>query len=61
MAGIVRQFKFTFIFSTVVVGGMVYFAQFAPRGWEINTVTVIVPVALQIGGHFLIPFVFAIF
>jgi hypothetical protein len=46
---------YAFIFP--FVGGMIYLGNFAPRGWEIKSVVAVVPMAVMVGCHLLVPFV----
>lgn len=52
---IVRDFKWMYLFLLPVVGGMIYCALFAPRGWTISDFAAIVPLANQVGCHALLP------
>jgi hypothetical protein len=52
---IVRDFKFMYMFIMPIVGGMIYLAIYAPRGWLIADFAAIVPLANQIGCHALLP------
>ncbi|KAF2815203.1 uncharacterized protein BDZ99DRAFT_485622 [Mytilinidion resinicola] len=58
---IVRDFKFMYLFITPIVGGMIYLAIYAPRGWLISDFAAIVPLANQIGCHALLPFALGLF
>lgn len=40
-----------------MTGGMIYLSHFAPRGWNINDFTAIVPMAVVLGSHALAPLV----
>ncbi|KAF7188524.1 hypothetical protein HII31_10186, partial [Pseudocercospora fuligena] len=57
---IMRQFRWVFLFFALVIGGMIYLGVFAPRGYTIKDFSVIVPLAIQVGGHILLPIVFAV-
>lgn len=57
---IMRQFRWVFLFFAIVIGGMIYLGVFAPRGYTIKDFSVIVPLAIQVGGHILLPIVFAV-
>ena len=50
-------FKYMYIFTVLFSGAMVYLSLYAPRGWEITDFTCIVPMAMQVGSHFLTPVV----
>jgi hypothetical protein len=52
---IVRDFKWMYIFLLPIVGGMIYLACFASRGWLISDFAAIVPLANQVGCHALLP------
>ncbi|KAH0543419.1 hypothetical protein FGG08_002277 [Glutinoglossum americanum] len=52
---IVRDFKYMYLFIVPMVAGMIYLAQYAPRGWVIKDFAAIVPIANQIGCHALLP------
>jgi hypothetical protein len=54
---ILKTFKYMYIFMILLVGIMVYLAHFAPRGWEINDFSAIVPLAINIISHALTPLV----
>jgi hypothetical protein len=53
---IFRDFKWMYLFSIPVIGGMIYLGTNAPRGWQIKDFAAIVPLANQIGCHALLPF-----
>jgi hypothetical protein len=52
---IVRDFKYMYLFIVPIVGGMIYLALYAPRGWLISDFAAIVPLANQVGCHALLP------
>ncbi|KAF2205964.1 hypothetical protein GQ43DRAFT_384692 [Delitschia confertaspora ATCC 74209] len=58
---IVRDFKYMYMFIVPLVGGMVYLAVYAPRGWIISDFAAIVPLANQVGCHALLPFALGLF
>lgn len=58
---IVRDFKWMYAFLIPIIGGMIYLACFAPRGWTIKDFTAIVPIANQVGCHALLPFALGLF
>jgi hypothetical protein len=58
---IVRDFKWMYMFLVPIIGGMIYLAQFAPRGWLISDFAAIVPLANQVGCHALLPFALGLF
>ncbi|KAK3217316.1 hypothetical protein GRF29_1g2672114 [Pseudopithomyces chartarum] len=58
---IVRDFKWMYLFLLPIIGGMIYCASFAPRGWTISDFAAIVPLANQVGCHALLPFALGLF
>ncbi|KAF2709488.1 hypothetical protein K504DRAFT_455200 [Pleomassaria siparia CBS 279.74] len=58
---IVRDFKWMYMFLVPIIGGMIYLALFAPRGWTISDFAAIVPLANQVGCHALLPFALGLF
>ena len=54
---VLKKFKFTFIYSIIVAGAMIYFATAAPPFWRINFFTAIWPLATIIFSHFMLPIV----
>ncbi|KAF9735188.1 hypothetical protein PMIN06_010798 [Paraphaeosphaeria minitans] len=58
---IVRDFKWMYLFLLPIIGGMIYCACFAPRGWTISDFAAIVPLANQVGCHALLPFALGLF
>jgi len=52
---IVKDFKYMYLFLLPLVGGMIYLALYAPRGWLISDFAAIVPLANQVGCHALLP------
>ena len=54
---IFRTFKWMYLCITLVVGGMIYLGAFAPPDWAIVDFTPIVPLALNLAFHALVPFV----
>lgn len=57
---IMQQFKWVFLYALVVIGGMIYCGIYAPRGWIIQDFSVIIPLAIQVSGHVLLPIIFAV-
>ncbi|KAF2430582.1 hypothetical protein EJ08DRAFT_238409 [Tothia fuscella] len=53
---IFKTFKYMYIIIFFVIAGMIYLGCFAPRGWEIQGVTAIVPLAVTLVSHALMPF-----
>jgi hypothetical protein len=53
---IFATFKWMYMIILILVGGMIYLGFFAPRGWEIRGVTAVVPMAITLGSHALVPF-----
>ncbi|KAF2738394.1 hypothetical protein EJ04DRAFT_486221 [Polyplosphaeria fusca] len=58
---IVRDFKYMYMFLVPIIGGMIYLAIVAPRGWMISDFAAIVPLANQVGCHALLPFALGLF
>ncbi|KAF2814134.1 uncharacterized protein BDZ99DRAFT_516746 [Mytilinidion resinicola] len=52
---IFKSFKWMYICLIPVVGGMIYLGIWAPRGWQINGATAVVPLAVMVGCHLLLP------
>ncbi|ELR08325.1 hypothetical protein GMDG_03120 [Pseudogymnoascus destructans 20631-21] len=53
---IFKSFKWMYAFTIPVVGGMIYLGKFAPAGYDISIVTAIVPLAVMLSSHILLPF-----
>lgn len=51
----IKDFKYIFMILVVLTAGMIYLGNFAPWGYEIVSVTLIVPIAIQMCAHFLLP------
>jgi hypothetical protein len=54
---IANRFKYMYALMIPCVGGMIYLAKFAPRGWEITNFAAILPLGMQVGSHLLLPLV----
>jgi hypothetical protein len=54
---IAKSFKWMYLTIFPLVGAMIYLGVFAPYGWEIKDVTAVVPLAVMIVSHALLPFV----
>ncbi|POS69221.1 hypothetical protein DHEL01_v212385 [Diaporthe helianthi] len=54
---ILKSFKYMYVLVILFTGAMIYLALFAPRGWEIDDFTAIVPMAVVLGSHALTPIV----
>lgn len=54
---IFREFWAMYAFVIPFAGGMVYLGVWAPRGWEINSVVAVVPMAVTLVCHAFVPFV----
>ncbi|KAF2808460.1 uncharacterized protein BDZ99DRAFT_534601 [Mytilinidion resinicola] len=52
---VIKNFKWMLLAMAPVIGGMIYLAVGAPRGWRIEDFTSIVPLANQVGAHVLLP------
>lgn len=57
MPRIFKTFKYMYLILLLLVGGMVYLGAFAPPDWAIDDFTVIVPLAINVGLHALVPLV----
>lgn len=57
MPRIFRTFKWMYLFITLILGGMIYLGVFAPPDWAILDFTAIVPLALNLGFHAMVPIV----
>lgn len=57
---IMQQFKWVFAYAVFVIAGMIYLGLYAPRGYIIQDFSVIIPLAIQVSGHVLLPIVFAV-
>jgi hypothetical protein len=58
---IIKDFKYMYVIVIMATGVLVYLGLFAPRGWIINDVTIVLPVANQICCHFLLPIALGLF
>jgi Na+/H+-dicarboxylate symporter len=54
---IFKRFKWMYMILIPMTGAMIYFGRFAPRGWEITEIVAVVPMAVTLGCHYLLPFV----
>ena len=52
---IFKSFKWMYLCMLILIGGMIYLARFAPPGWTITEFTAIVPLAIGISAHCLLP------
>jgi cellulose synthase/poly-beta-1,6-N-acetylglucosamine synthase-like glycosyltransferase len=57
MPRIFKTFKFMYLTVFIVVGGVIYLGVFADPDWAITDFTAIVPLALNLGFHALVPLV----
>ncbi|KAJ6438548.1 glycosyltransferase family 2 [Purpureocillium lavendulum] len=57
MPRIFKTFKWMYLVIALLVGAMVYLGAFAPPDWAITDFSVIVPLALNLGFHALVPLV----
>jgi len=57
MPRIFKTFKWMYLIIALLVGAMVYLGAFAPPDWAITDFSVIVPLALNLGFHALVPLV----
>jgi hypothetical protein len=61
MDKIIRDFKYMYLIVLLLTGALIYMALYAPTGWAISDFTMIVPVANQLGCHFLLPVALGLF
>ncbi|EGE05575.1 hypothetical protein TEQG_04584 [Trichophyton equinum CBS 127.97] len=52
---IFKSFKWMYAILIPLIGGMIYLGNFAPRGWEIKEVAAVVPMAVTLSLHALLP------
>lgn len=57
MPKIFKTFKYMYLIIGLLVGAMVYLGAFAPPDWAITDFSVIVPLAINLGFHALVPLV----
>ncbi|EEP77315.1 conserved hypothetical protein [Uncinocarpus reesii 1704] len=55
MPKIFKGFKWMYAVIIPLIGGMVYLGCFAPRGWEITEIAAVVPMAVTLSSHALLP------
>lgn len=53
---IFKSFKWMYMVLVPCIGGMIYLGCFAPRGWEITEYSAVIPMAVGIISHALVPF-----
>jgi hypothetical protein len=53
---IFKHFKWMYLVVLVIAGGMIYLGVWAPRGWDIKGITAVVPMAVTLVSHALLPF-----
>ena len=58
---VAKDFKYMYVIISLITGGIIYLAVYAPVGWTITNWTAIVPLALQLICHFLLPISLGIF
>jgi hypothetical protein len=54
---IFKNFKWMYLFLAIITGIMIYLGTAAPRGWDIKGITAVVPMAVTVISHALVPFV----
>lgn len=54
---IFKRYKYMYMFTVPMVGCMIYLGRYAPRGYEIQGFTAIVPLAVNLASHMILPFV----
>jgi hypothetical protein len=52
---IFKGFKWMYAIVLPLVGGMIYLGLFAPRGWEIKEIAAVIPMAVTLASHALLP------
>lgn len=52
---IFKGFKWLYAILIPLIGGMIYLGCYAPRGWEITEVAAVVPLAVTLSSHALLP------
>ncbi|EQL03458.1 hypothetical protein OCS_00843 [Ophiocordyceps sinensis CO18] len=57
MPRIFKTFKYMYLTIFLVVGAMVYLGAFAPPDWAISDFSVVIPLAINLGFHALVPLV----
>lgn len=55
MPKIFKSFKWMYACTIPLIGVMIFFGCFAPRGWEIRGFTATVPLAVNLASHILLP------
>ena len=55
MPKIFKSFKWMYACLIPMIGVMIYFGFFAPRGWEIQGFTATVPLGVNVASHLLLP------
>jgi hypothetical protein len=61
MDKIIKDFKYMYIIVILITGAMIYLGLYAPKGFQISNFSMVVPVANQIGCHFLLPLALGLF
>jgi hypothetical protein len=61
MDKIVKDFKYMYVAVIVLAGGVIYLGVYSPTGYRITDYTSILPLANQIGCHFLLPVALGLF
>lgn len=52
---IFKSFKWMYAVVVPLILGMIYLGNFAPKGWEITEVAAVVPMAVTLSSHVLLP------
>jgi hypothetical protein len=58
---IAADFKYMYISTLSITGGLIYLGVYAPVGWTITNWTTIFPLAFQLVGHFFLPLALGLF
>lgn len=54
---IFKSFKYMYGVLVIIIGGMVYLGCFAPRGYDVKGLTAVLPLAVTVVSHSILPFV----
>ncbi|TLD36321.1 NCP1 protein [Venturia nashicola] len=53
---IFKSFKYMYMIVVPMMGAMIYLGCFAPKGWEITEIAAVIPMAMTLASHALLPF-----
>jgi hypothetical protein len=54
---IFKNFKWMYLCIGLIAGAMIYLGVFSSRGWDIKGITAVMPMAVTLVSHALVPFV----